>query len=473
MTDFYEEDRKLMEIRKRNLERDNELFGAIYNQKQQQELEGSNFLMLNDRSQDLVKIIKKQNDAYNDVALAKGEALRYLQNIASREDANDILYQLSDAEIFILVKNQSYINKELKKYSNLTPIDFIKLIRDYRINPMSIKKDPIPVPSGYDRDADGEPVRKRGRGRDDDNDDDLPEVEARPVNQGDDIYEPFKSESSGWYDDIQTILQSDNNRNINTFKTGELRELAKRYIEDGALTEDVLYSDINPSRTLTRNELLAKMRKIAKAMSKRAGRREARDPTEYMEVEETKDIEGNGLKARRNRRGMRVIHGRGLSAVDTPTTDKKEHSFKKSHMYYDKVFIDTARLKQNVLFIKYIYNNVSVGGLKTQTISNDLQEIIEDTINGRYNKKLFLLLNEQDKRIFRRVVKVLKLSLDLPVDDETAQFKENYKILVGSYMAGNDNPDVKKQLLAMVRQGIAMSVIPSQEAWSLLYELSN
>ena len=74
--------------------------------------------------------------------------------------------------------------------------------------------------------------------------------------------------------------------------------------------------------------------------------------------------------------------------------------------------------------------------------------------------------------MFKLVAKAFKLDLDIPEDEDEKEFKEKYKVLVGSYLSGNDSPEIKKELLKYVRMGLANGKIPHQEAFSLIYELS-
>ena len=180
-----------------------------------------------------------------------------------------------------------------------------------------------------------------------------------------------------------------------------------------------------------------------------------------------------------NKQPVRLIYGRGLQDDETVverTSYKKPTvpTYKAHHRYFDKIYIDMNRLKNNQLFIKYIYNNVSLKQLPTMTISDDLKEIVMDTINNRYNKKIFNTLNDNDKRLFRLIVKAFKLkTVDIPEDAEQKEFREKYRVLVGSYLSGSDSPEIKKELLKYVRLGLAMKTIPTQEAYSLIYELAS
>ena len=162
------------------------------------------------------------------------------------------------------------------------------------------------------------------------------------------------------------------------------------------------------------------------------------------------------------------IYGRGLS--EAKSEDKKYKPYRK---YYNKIYIDLNKLKKNVLFCKYIQKHTNVVGLRTQSISDDLRDLIFDTINEKYNKKVFTTLNTTDKAIFKRFAKAFKFNLDIPDDAELSEFREKFKVLVGSWYAGNDSDELKKELIKYVRQAIALGMITQQESHSLLFELTS
>jgi len=161
-----------------------------------------------------------------------------------------------------------------------------------------------------------------------------------------------------------------------------------------------------------------------------------------------------------------IIHGRGEPEV------KKSKKYKSFRIYYDKLYIDTKKLEDNILFCKYIHNNTNIPKLKTQIISNDLKDLINDVLNDRYNKKLYEALTDLDKRTFKVFNKAFKFNLNVPDDSEDAEFKEKFKILVGSYYSGNYSEELKKELKKYVRLGLAQGLVNQTSAFSLLYELS-
>jgi len=60
-------------------------------------------------------------------------------------------------------------------------------------------------------------------------------------------------------------------------------------------------------------------------------------------------------------------------------------------------------------------------------ITNKLKEIIEDVIKNTYDERIYKMLSKEDKRIFKRFIKAVKL--DLPVEDEyDKEIQKNYDV---------------------------------------------
>jgi hypothetical protein len=170
-----------------------------------------------------------------------------------------------------------------------------------------------------------------------------------------------------------------------------------------------------------------------------------------------------------------IIHGRGSVSTQTeptPSSTQAKPLYKKSRKYFDKVYIDMDKLKSNVLFCKYIKNNTNIPRLKTQSINNDTKDVIDDIINERFNIKVYNQLNEHDKRIVANFTKYFKFDLGIDNSSENNEFNKQFQILIGSYYAGNDSPEVKNQLKRYIRKAMSESLISNKEGLNLLYELN-
>jgi hypothetical protein len=153
-----------------------------------------------------------------------------------------------------------------------------------------------------------------------------------------------------------------------------------------------------------------------------------------------------------------VIKGRGASSLE------KRH-------YINGKYIDLEKLGANILSIKYGHNDTPLPSVKSQSINNDVKEVVEDLIRDKYDKRLFDKLQPSDKRIIQKIVKVLKL--DLPVaSKEDEDFIRDFEILKGELLNGNDNPTVRKQMKKYIVEAMNNNLIPLRECHLLLFQLA-
>ena len=162
--------------------------------------------------------------------------------------------------------------------------------------------------------------------------------------------------------------------------------------------------------------------------------------------------------------GKGVMYGRGYNL--TETSKKNRH-----YLCEGKYYVELHKLKENVLSVKYSSTDAHLTTVKIQTITDDVKTLIEDVLKDKYNERLFQQLNANDKRVFKRFVKGVKI--DIPINDDLdRQFHKDYQILKGEFESGNDSPEVRKALKKYVLEGLAENRINKHESYFLLYQLS-
>jgi hypothetical protein len=136
--------------------------------------------------------------------------------------------------------------------------------------------------------------------------------------------------------------------------------------------------------------------------------------------------------------------------------------------------IDVNKLKNNELAIKYTKSKKIVTQIPLQHISDELKDIVMDVIEDKYNEKLFKQLKTTDKRLFRRVIKLLGLEkkIHLPAeDDEESAFQQRYEVLLGECSSGNSNKEVKQELKHYVLQALSEGLIKPNDAHQIIVSL--
>ena len=164
----------------------------------------------------------------------------------------------------------------------------------------------------------------------------------------------------------------------------------------------------------------------------------------------------------RRQTGNGVISGRGLQM--------QSKSIQNRH-YIGKFYIEKHKLKDNLLSVKYSKNEVPPSQLRPRSISTALRGLIEDVIADKYNERVYHMLEDDDKRLFKKFVKVLKLPIDT-YDDLDKEYQKNYELLKGQFMSGNNSPEIKSQLRKYIVEGMNEGKLNRSESMFLLYQLS-
>jgi hypothetical protein len=178
---------------------------------------------------------------------------------------------------------------------------------------------------------------------------------------------------------------------------------------------------------------------------------------------------GKGLKKRKPAKApkmklklkRRSFYGSGSTAV-LQTKSKKFHML--SNYYIDLNKLDD----DSILSVKYTKNDAPHPNIKVQKINSETRDVIKDILDNKFNKRLFEKMQTEDRRIVSNFVKRCKLDVDLPEDS----FDRDFQLLKGEWIAGNDNPDIKKQLRKYVLIGQQEGRLPRSQAMMILYQLS-
>lgn len=144
-------------------------------------------------------------------------------------------------------------------------------------------------------------------------------------------------------------------------------------------------------------------------------------------------VEGHGLKKRKNR----LIVGGGLVSKIPPY---------QYHAIGDKYLLDLNQLKNNHLYVKYKKTGNAVCKVKSQPISVDGKDIVNDILQDKFNIKLFKLLSANEQQIIKGFIQMCHLDIKIESDTEIESLQNQYAILVGEIEAGNDSKEIKLKL---------------------------
>lgn len=165
--------------------------------------------------------------------------------------------------------------------------------------------------------------------------------------------------------------------------------------------------------------------------------------------------------------GFGVSHNKKLFAGRGIQSREIKHK-KEFHKYA----IDLKKLHHNILALKYLKNANNVATFNPIEISDTLKELLENFLLPAAGEKLsvsdFDKLSHTEKRVLKRLYSFLKIDFDFDHDD---QFQKRFEVMYGSWLAGNDNAELKKDLKEYVKLAIHEAIISKQEGASMMHKL--
>jgi len=161
-------------------------------------------------------------------------------------------------------------------------------------------------------------------------------------------------------------------------------------------------------------------------------------PQQGDEEEKEPEEQGRGLLMRKR------MKGRGLEP------QKRYH---KSYITLGNKHINERELMKGILCVKYIKQHATVAKFRKTHCSDDLRDIIMDTVeNNKVNDKLLKHLNEDDKVIFNKLLYVCGLSHYSSYTPENYRDDlKRYEILQGE-LEINDNPEIKLEMIKLLNK---------------------
>jgi hypothetical protein len=190
------------------------------------------------------------------------------------------------------------------------------------------------------------------------------------------------------------------------------------------------------------------------------------------EEEETKEeiIPNTGAGIRRygkyvkGRINARVIMGRGI-ALEAPIHNNSE---------FGKFMINQKQLRNGILNVKY-HSGGPVPQIKKMNISDNLKNFMFDLLETQeINQSLYRKLNNDDKKLFRKLVTLAQLSKKLGVKDIREDDEEDvkrYELVKGQFLAGNNADSVKHELVKLIYKFSLGGKISSQDAEEIILSL--
>ena len=446
------DDKKQRKIKMRNIARDNKEAEILFKDKQKKLYTNTLEVFPTDSLGDyILEQSVLSGDTRNDLEQLRTQLRRITTN---SEIADYIIQRLSQDEVKYLLVNFNKILASLKKTNTKLDKDlFIARIRkDLAENTPSVPEEEAPDQTPI------RPIRQRFASTpvlDESDDEDVDDEAGRDAGI-ENMREEMRELEAGMDDAIQqsqitnALQERDDRRNQIADDSAPTQAGTNQGILNVRINPSIAQNlTISPANT-PRRQLTPQQLSRFNTELRQSGRQ--RQPNRFLS---SGDFDTNF-------RGKGVISGRGLK-LQQKSIDNRE--------YIDKFYIEKNKLRDNILSVKYAKNEVPPSQLRPRSISTALRELIEDVINDNYNEKVYKMLPDDDKRIFKKFVKVLKLPIDT-FDDLDKEYQKNYELLKGQFHSGNNSPEIKNALRKYIVEGMNEGKLNRSESMFLLYQLS-
>ena len=160
-----------------------------------------------------------------------------------------------------------------------------------------------------------------------------------------------------------------------------------------------------------------------------------------------------------------------LEDIGTLAETKEGHGLKPTEKnIHKKYFIDTHKLNNNVLEIRYNKNR-HLTNIKTQVVGNGVKNIIHNIIHyDNLNQQDYHVLTDHEKHLIRTILNMLDKSHLLSNSDQ--QFTDQFQILLSEWNAGNNSEILRSQLKQYIIQAMKLYIIPQKTGNQMLIEMS-
>lgn len=137
-----------------------------------------------------------------------------------------------------------------------------------------------------------------------------------------------------------------------------------------------------------------------------------------------------------------------------------------------KYLVHMPSLRKHILNVKYP-SLVSVPRIPQKVISPELAEMLQDLLaTGQLNPKLYAALSKQDKDYFADIAHLCQVGSKLGVSKkEDNEDMQRFAVLRGQILAGNDAPQVVKELKYLTLKLLNEGKFSKKSAHDLLTEI--
>ena len=149
---------------------------------------------------------------------------------------------------------------------------------------------------------------------------------------------------------------------------------------------------------------------------------------------------------------------------------------KNKYAPFGKYFIDSHRLNDNVVSVRRA-NGVNISGLPVKLVSKDLGEVIRTILGGGLPQYHHLdRLEDEEKLYLHKLAKTThlldRLSIPTPNKGEDEKSINQFEIMKGEILNGNDSVDLVKKFKLLIVKLVSKDLLPKGQAKEILMELA-
>jgi hypothetical protein len=177
-----------------------------------------------------------------------------------------------------------------------------------------------------------------------------------------------------------------------------------------------------------------------------------------------------GGGAKKGGRGLHRMHGRGLSNVTVGIMPTQKY------VPFGRYFIDHHRINDDIISLRR-GNGVNIFGLPVRRVTKDLGEVVRTILkNGHPSYNQIDKLTKEEKDYLYKVAKssnlLDRLHIPSPTKEEDDQDINQFEILKGELLCGNDGNETIKKFKVLVMRMMNKGLLPKGQAKEILLDLA-
>jgi hypothetical protein len=375
-----------------------------------------------------------------------------LRQIADAQNAEDIVSQLSAPQVgFVSQRIEAIINELKPKYKFGIPADlFMSYITELekreqykilKVNNLLNPEDEIVTAEAYQVESEATPAK-------------IAELQAKgapniPQREGE-TYDEYKRKVMEYFDTFGK-RQTVENRTRQA-----LEDITKKYEADGLIPK---FRNSALSVALLKQKIFQNLDAI---LEKGYGIRRDDRPEEV--VDDTGGAaEGEGLRRPRRPKGRGIAKG-----VDYAKGIEPLPKYAPLGQYY----INQQKLKDDILTCCRATGK-NLNEWKARRVSVPLANLVRKLVNkGTPTFDDFNSLSEEDKHTLAEFVRKFKIDLEVPSSSVDREDLNQFEIMKGQIMAGNDSVEMIKKFKLLIVKLAHMGRLPKGQSKEMLMELA-